>query len=169
MEVMLDLETMGNGSRAAIIAIGAVAFDHTGVKDRFYRQVNLQSSMAAGMECDASTVMWWMQQSEQARAAFKDDEKAKPLAEALIDFMGFCIANDVAGMWGNGAAFDNAILSSAYRLCGVEQPWKFWNDKCYRTIKGLYPDIRIVRKGTHHNALDDALSQAEHLIAMNAL
>ena len=168
MEVMLDLETMGNGSRAAIIAIGAVAFDQTGVHDHFYSTVDLESSMRAGMECDASTIMWWMQQSEQARAAFKNPTN-ETLERALSAFYEFCQRNDAAGMWGNGAAFDNAILSSAYRLCGVEQPWKFWNDKCYRTIKGLYPDIRLVRKGTHHNALDDAISQAEHLIAMNVL
>lgn len=166
MDIMLDLETMGNGSRAAIIAIGAVAFDHTGVKDHFYAQVNLQSSMAVGMECDASTVMWWMQQSEQARAAFKDNEKAGSLQHELAAFSDFCRKHNVASMWGNGAAFDNAILSSAYRLCGLEQPWKFWNDRCYRTIKAFYPGVQLVRKGTHHNALDDAASQADHLVRM---
>lgn len=166
MDIMLDLETMGNGSRAAIIAIGAVAFDHTGVKDSFYAQVNLESSMRVGMECDASTVMWWMQQSEQAREAFKDNDKAVALCQALVAFSEFCQRNNVTGMWGNGAAFDNAILSSAYRLCRMPQPWKFWNDKCYRTIKSFYPGVQLVRKGTHHNALDDARSQAEHLVSM---
>lgn len=165
MDIMLDLETMGNGSRAAIIAIGAVAFDHTGVKDCFYATVDLESSMRVGMECDASTIMWWMQQSEQARGAFKNATN-ETIEQALTAFSEFCQRNDVAGMWGNGAAFDNAILSSAYRLCRMQQPWKFWNDKCYRTIKAFYPGVQLVRKGTHHNALDDARSQAEHLVSM---
>ena len=32
------------------------------------------------------------------------------------------------------------------------------------TIKNLSPDIRIETSGTRHNALDDAVSQAHHLI-----
>jgi exodeoxyribonuclease VIII len=46
------------------------------------------------------------------------------------------------------------------------QPWRHWNDRCYRTVKSLYPDVKLERVGTHHNAVDDAESQARHLIAM---
>ena len=49
MHVMLDLETMGNGANAAIIAIGAVSFNENGVADRFYKQVALQSSVSIGL------------------------------------------------------------------------------------------------------------------------
>ena len=66
-------------------------------------------------------------------------------------------------VWGNGATFDNVILSNAYKAAGMEQPWKFWDDRCYRTVKGLLPDIKIERLGTHHNAVYDAMSQARHL------
>lgn len=69
--IMLDLETMGNGSQAAIIAIGAVAFDLSGIKDRFYTQVSLESSVRAGLIADPSTIMWWMQKSDEARAALE--------------------------------------------------------------------------------------------------
>ena len=69
-------------------------------------------------------------------------------------------------MWGNGATFDNVILANAYRGAGLPVPWKFWNDKCYRTIKGFFPQIKLQRIGTHHNAQDDAESQAWHLINM---
>ena len=164
MEIMLDLETMGNGSNSAIIAIGAVAFDIDGVADKFYRQVNLQSSVDAGMEIDASTVLWWLKQSGAARSAFKDNENALNIVNALIEFSIFCKYVNVFGVWGNGAAFDNALLSNAYRKVGMNQPWKFWNDRCYRTIRNIYPCVEFVRFGTHHNALDDAESQALHLI-----
>lgn len=162
---MLDLETMGNGNRAAIIAIGAVIFDAQNVEqDGFYAQVSLDSSVGSGLEMDTSTVLWWLQQSDEARAAFKDNQKAKQLVIALEEF-GFWLSKfgDVQ-MWGNGAAFDNTILSAAYRKCGIEQPWKFWNDRCYRTMKALFPDVQCARFGTHHNALDDARTQAWHLI-----
>ena len=162
---MLDLETMGNGNRAAIIAIGAVIFDESGVKDEgFYAQVSLDSSVAHGLEMDTSTVLWWLGQSDEARAAFKGNEAAWPLGQTLYEFKNWLEGFHNVQMWGNGAAFDNTILSAAYRKCDMEQPWKFWNDRCYRTMKSLFPDVKCERFGTHHNALDDARTQAWHLI-----
>jgi len=35
-----------------------------------------------------------------------------------------------------------------------------------RTIKAQHPDVPLTHVGTHHNAVDDAESQARHLIAM---
>lgn len=162
---MLDLETMGNGNRAAIIAIGAVIFDESGVKDEgFYAQVSLGSSVRQGLEMDTSTVLWWLQQSDAARVAFKGNETAWSLSQTLCEFKNWLDKFGDVQMWGNGAAFDNTILSAAYRKCDMEQPWKFWNDRCYRTMKSLFPDVKCERFGTHHNALDDARTQAWHLI-----
>jgi inhibitor of KinA sporulation pathway (predicted exonuclease) len=31
-------------------------------------------------------------------------------------------------------------------------------------VKNLHPEITMNRTGTHHNALDDARNQAQHLI-----
>lgn len=69
-------------------------------------------------------------------------------------------------VWGNGADFDNVILGSAYRRLGKSIPWAFYNSRCYRTVKSLQPGCRIERAGTHHNALDDAKSQALHLMRL---
>lgn len=159
--VMVDLETLGNGPQAAIIAIGAVKFDETGLGEEFYAVVDAQSCVDAGLKMDVSTIMWWMQQSDEARAAFK--RQGEHLANALLRFSKFVGPDNK--LWGNGAAFDNTILGSAYRAVGVEQPWKFGNDRCYRTVKAMYPDKPIPRSGVHHNALDDAKSQALHLIS----
>lgn len=158
--IMLDLETMGNGNNAAIIAIGAVKFDAKGINERWYEVVSLQSSINVGLEVDSSTIMWWMKQSDDARAQF--EKEGMELRNALIDFSQF-VGNDPI-MWGNGAAFDNAILSNAYRKSRLDQPWSFRNDRCYRTIKNLYPNIEIDDIGIQHCAVDDAEYQALHLI-----
>ena len=164
---MLDLETMGNGPDAAIVAIGAVEFDiQTRTMDRqFYAVVSLESAVAAGGIMDPATVIWWLQQSDDARKLFK--EKGQTISAALTDFAAWLAQTgqvDDLKIWGNGAAFDNVILSSAYRRSGIPLPWQFRNDRCYRTIKGLYKHVKMQRQGTHHNALDDAISQAQHLI-----
>jgi hypothetical protein len=44
--------------------------------------------------------------------------------------------------------------------------WRSYNSRCYRTVKQQFPDITIVRSGTHHNALDDARAQAAHMVGI---
>ncbi len=68
--IMLDLETMGNTPTSAIIAIGAVRFDKK-IKGKFYGVIDLESCLEDGLTVDASTIMWWMQQSDAARKAFE--------------------------------------------------------------------------------------------------
>ncbi|MFM9673750.1 3'-5' exonuclease, partial [Streptomyces galilaeus] len=67
--VMLDLETMGQGNNAAIVAIGAVFFEPTTgeIGDTFYRKIDLESAAQYG-EIDPNTVLWWLKQSDAARA-----------------------------------------------------------------------------------------------------
>lgn len=160
--IMLDLETLGNGTNAVIIAIGAVQFDHTGLGQTFYTTVDPQSCVDLGMKMDVSTVMWWMKQSDAARKAF--DQAGTPILGALHNFADYVkdCAGGSAEVWGNGATFDNVILGNAYALASLPKPWPYWGDRCHRTLKNLYPHITFDKVGTAHNALDDAVSQALH-------
>lgn len=161
--IMLDLETLGKGSNSVIIAIGAVLFNpQGGTTHDFYCTIDPEDAVREGLQMDASTVMWWLQQSDTARSAFKNP--GIPLKAALQSFREWYSYG--APVWGNGAAFDNVILANAYKAIGEKQPWDFSNDRCYRTVKGMYPQIKLNRVGTYHNALDDAKSQAEHLQAI---
>jgi len=176
--IMLDLETMGNTKQAAIIAIGAVRFDESGLGDSFYRKVSLQSSVDAGMKMDASTVLWWLKQEDAARLPMAEehdsvnDKESEPLKIVLYKLATWMHASrsatDEPVIWGNGSDFDNAILSEAYTLCGNEAPWAFWNNRCYRTMKSLFPYVKKPDpdsvEGVKHNALYDAKFQALHLI-----
>lgn len=166
LDVMLDLETMGAGPTAAIIAVGAVQFDPAAgtLGDEFYAVVDLQSSVAAGLHIDPSTVLWWLRQSDEARAAVT--EPGSPLADVLRDFAGWLPAG--ARVWGNGAGFDNVVLASAYRAVGMRTPWSYRDDRCYRTLRALNPDVEYARSGTAHNALHDARSQARHALELLA-
>ena len=169
VEIMLDLETMGQGPRAAITQIGAVVFntDTQSIVGRFQRNVDLASSVACGGEMDASTVLWWLRQSDEAREAYK--EVACHIRNALQDVREFLAPYEPAEreglpVWGNGASFDNVILRGAYERIEMPLPWHFWQDRCYRTIKALRKDVPFERVGVHHRAVDDAESQALHLM-----
>lgn len=167
--VMVDLETLGNGSNSVIVSIGAVEFGPEGLGREFYTLVNPESCVKAGLQMDASTVMWWMTQSEEARSALGDKD-AKPLARALLEFFDWYPPS--AAFWGNGATFDNVILSNAYRVCNLSKPWTYSADRCYRTLRALRPDIKGVALPGEvaHNAITDAKYQARHAVnILNAL
>lgn len=162
--VMLDLETMGDGNDAAIVSIGAVKFDANNILDGFHTGVDLASSMQMGLRTSPGTIMWWLHPD---RAAARNNllvlEKLD-LPSALQGFSQWF--GDEGPVWGNGATFDNVILRSSYAACGMTYPTRFWHDKCYRTLKGLAPEIELVGEGVHHDAYDDALSQAKHAQAL---
>lgn len=165
--IMLDLETMGTASDAAIIAIGAVKFNPrgNGVLDAFYTRVDLASSISAGLTVTGSTVDWWMHGDRDHARERLLANPAMPLWEALAGFNDWY--EDDKGdipipVWGNGAMFDNAIMRAAYEKLKMQCPWGFRDDRCYRTMKSLTA-IMPPSDGVAHFALDDARMQAQHL------
>lgn len=166
---MLDLETMGNCPNAAICTIGAVEFDldNHQIGEKFYCPVNLASAVEQGGVIDTATILWWLKQSEEARSSITG--RGNDMTTALFLFTSWLDSRgerkDIK-IWGNGAGFDNVILASAYRRLHLPIPWDYWNNRCYRTIKAFRPEVTMERIGTHHNAVDDAESQARHLLAI---
>lgn len=166
-DVMIDIETLSTRPDAAIVSIGAVAFDMRKlvVGDRFYRNVDLRSSAAAGGHIDPDTVLWWMRQSDTARSALQRNRSTLPDAlDALTDFLASCAPLAAIRPWGNGVDFDMVILASAYRATGRETPWKYWNQRDARTLFAMYPSVeKEAMRATAHNALDDAEAQVRHI------
>ena len=174
IEFMVDLETMGNGNKAAITAIGVVAMDMDNLTlepaqdGEFYMPVSLASSMEAGLECDASTILWWLGQSDEARKEMAG--RTASLYTALIE-LNYWMAKLVPTkkervVWGNGASFDNVILANAYKALHTDVPWCFWGDRCFRTMKNLGLGLEPPFTGEKHNALADARHQAEWLMSI---
>ena len=160
--VMLDIETFGTRPGCVIVSIGAVRINGTEVTDdRFEVNVDPGSCVRHGLEMDPSTVNWWLTQDREAVRRFQDDPQSLPDAlDRFAEWIG-----KVDEVWGNGSDFDNAILCAAYEMLGSRAPWPTFGNRCYRTVKSLCPEIRIQRTGTYHSALDDAVSQANHLVA----
>ena len=166
--IMLDLETLGIKSDSVILSIGAVSFDENAVIDEFYTTINMQSCLDYGLKIYPHTLQWWMKQSDEAKRGLFDSTTSLP--DALMDFSKWVLKTaEETRMWGNGEDFDNVLLKHAYLSAGFSPsciPWNFRNNMSYRTLKNLLPNIRINRVGEHHNALDDAKSQALHAIKL---
>ena len=169
--IMLDLETLSLQPNATILSIGAVVMDlETGVLgDEFYCTVDPRSCQQWGLHVCADTAIWWMKQSEEVRKAVYEGE-ALTLQAALARF-GMWAAPSMEEeevknlrLWGNGAAADNVWLLQAYQATHILPPWKFWTDRCYRTLKAAFRDVPYVEPTIKHHALEDAKAQDQHLI-----
>lgn len=171
-QFMIDLETLGKRPGCKILSIGAVEFSANGLGDRFYTSVTTEDQL--GLDEDPETLAWWNRQSPEARRVLTEPKTA--FVDGLEQFAGW--VKRLGGPrsvypWGNGADFDNAILHVAFDVSGVKCPWEFWNSRCYRTLKNLPGAPKFQkdkRAGVHHNALDDAVTQAQHAVEVfNAL
>lgn len=172
-DIMIDIETMGSSPNAAVASIGAVAFDWLGddlptpdEAEYFFVRVDLGNCQRLGMEFDAATIYWWLQQEEEARKALVEGTPVG-LQKALRNLNTY-IEEQTAGLtklervWSHGATFDLVILGQAYRRAGVKQPWSFRQARDTRTLYNLYyiPDQERPEDTNKHHPLWDAWRQA---------
>ncbi|MEG5567412.1 3'-5' exonuclease [Enterobacter bugandensis] len=176
--LMVDIEAFGKKADSPVVSIGAVFFDpstgNTG--SEFYKVISLESSMASGGVPDASTIIFWLKASPEARSELVMDD-AIPLDDALLQLNEFIGENAVNGpdsvqVWGNGATYDNVLLEASYDRTGIPCPWKFWNNRDVRTIVelgkavGCKPRYEIPFEGEPHKAISDAHHQIKYVSAI---
>ena len=176
--LMVDLETMGKKPGAPIVSVGAVFFDPasgmTGAEN--YQVINLESSMSFGARPDASTILWWLKQSPEARSAIVVDDTVG-LVEALEQLLDFIAENAANGsknvqLWGNGSSFDCSLLEAAFELADTPFPIPHWNYRDVRTVVelgkavGLNARYDILFEGEQHNALAEARHQVKYVSAI---
>lgn len=66
-------------------------------------------------------------------------------------------------VWGNSPSFDCAILVEFVGRYAGAVPWKFTQERDFRTARALNPAAPYERPADAHSALADALAQAAHL------
>jgi exodeoxyribonuclease VIII len=158
--VMWDIETLDTRASAVVLSIGAVTFNPNGAgyDEQFYTVLDLASQTAHGRTVSVDTLDWWNKQHNDARIVFT--QPRAPVVEEL-QRLGEFLAG-AAGVWGNGADFDNVIIGSLYESFGIRRPWSYGKNRCFRTINSALVSAEYQkpeREGTHHNALDDAIHQ----------
>mgnify|MGYP002351095440 FL=1 len=171
--LMLDFETLGQRPTSAVLSLGAVIFTQKELLKTAEWFFNPDEQLKRGRTIDYSTIQWWMTQKDEARAIFKSEARAITTLDAFgVEFVKFLESRKV-NPWGCGADFDLPIFDDIWRRsirhasATPPEVWKFWDVRCYRTLKALTGcDKLAVRKGVHHSALDDAIHQAECVIAL---
>jgi hypothetical protein len=110
--------------------------------------------------------MWWLGQSDAARNAIRfGGYKLCDALQDLSDYIERHCGSDNVRPWMRGPSFDGSLIGTAYRAAHMEQPWRFWNERCHRTLTARNPSVEAPEMtGELHNALDDAKQQARWLI-----
>lgn len=168
-DLMIDEETAGLPPTGALLSIGACFFDieKREIGPTFLRTVNLATAVRDGGTIDASTFIWWLGQSQAARDGVRfSGSDIRTVLQEFADFVDEHSRTQDVRPWGNSSTFDLTILGGAYRRAGMKTPWYFTNERCFRTVRNLYSSVVYdpSEKGDGaHNALADAVFQAEHL------
>lgn len=178
VNIMIDIETMSTASNATILTIGAIPFlsDGTIPVDPdmyFYERVQLESYDSFKnneFDFDFSTLIWWLKQdSEPLKDAFLENPRF-PIKVVMQDLANYLMIiknlfkKDIVNVWSHGKDFDVVILQNAFKVCGIECPWKFWDTRDTRTIYSLTNvDLRNISIDGYksHNAIGDCLKQIE--------
>lgn len=170
-DLMVDIETLSTEPNAVILSIGAVKFNPHVLNteeelnaEKFYINIDRDDSAKYNLHVCEQTIAWWAGQSTSAQAALLKDQK--PLREAIETFTAWIgEVPRVAKCWAKDPDFDVVILRKSYAaIKNGTFPVPYFLSRSVRTITDLaYPnehDAPNIRVGTHHNAVDDCISQA---------
>lgn len=159
-KLMIDCETLDVGERPALLSIGAVVFNDQQILHYFDAGISTEST--TDFDVSQDTLDWWAEQNETARQqAFSGTENIK---DALIRLVNFYTQHECTEIWSKGSLADIRWINNALDYFGIERPWKYYKEFCFRTLLKSVPKFDMPFLGVQHNALDDAIHQAKQFI-----
>lgn len=165
---MLDIESLGTAPGSAILSISAVKFaDDGSLGKEFDVSIYLDSCIEAGLKIDASTIIWWMRQSSEARDILTDDRVRCDIRIALEGFSNWYHKNMKEGnkIFAKDPDFDCSLLEEAYRKLRLHCPFNYRSKIAVRTLSALRPEFEKNEEftGTKHNGIDDCKHQIKYV------
>ena len=156
IDITFDLETCAVCPTAAVMSVGAVAWNrHVVGTPLFYEResmryptfsahVDLRGMFIDGFTFDAATAQWWKERSNEAKDAVLDDDNecmpCSPIQEVVKDFFRWidyvkkaCNETEV-NLWCQGTDFDMAILRNICHKYQIEIPVSHKNFRDHRTF-----------------------------------
>ena len=152
IDITFDLETCALCPTAAVMSIGAVAWDRDQVDTPFYeegsmnnadylylRHIDLRSQFVNGFTFDQDTANWWASRSKEAKLAVTapDIQPCDSVKNVVVDFFQWIkeIANgDEICLWSQGSDFDIAILRNICQKFQIDIPISYKNFRDHRTF-----------------------------------
>ena len=183
--VMIDTETLGRTPGSVIRSVAAVEFDpETGETGRQkVWKIDLTDSIRYGFKVEASTLKWWLVQSEEARRDFVNGPETllQDFMEDFVDFLALVNDGDDFTLWCLQLDFDVALLRSYYswynlNVHGCDErvlPWNFRKVRDVRPYMDALSAAELLppKVADRHTPMGDCLAQVNyvHLAIENKL
>lgn len=160
IRAMIDIEALAGPPWAVILEIGLVRND-----GEEPLQVVLDIKDQERRKIDCSTLSWWHGQPDAWAAVMRRQALGMPLRSGLLTLAR--ALNGVDEVWANSPSYDLVILACAMRQCHLTPPWRFFQERDFRTARALSPGVDYTPPADAHSALADAQAQADHLNKLN--
>lgn len=151
---MIDIETLSVRVDAAVMSIGMVEFDLTGIKRELYCELSLDAQPSRVI--DQRTLQWWLSLGKKFPLGSASPEQAKSGIEEF-----FREGGPNPKVWAKGINFDIVILES---LFSNPKPYPLWRYSDVRDARTVFKLCDYKFKEPKHHALHDAYDQALALI-----
>lgn len=166
--VFIDLETLGRGPDALIISCGIAVLEGENITaTELFPSIGQQ--LAKGRKIEYETVKWWITEQPPSYPFVYPDGKRLMLG-------GFCgkildLAKGADWICSNSPTFDLAIIRHLFSSCAFSEPWPFWKEEDFRTVKNWnraeYEKFKAIfyaeTEGNTHHAPHSALFDVEFM------
>jgi hypothetical protein len=163
-DVMLDIESFGNGRNACMVQIGAIYFDRlTGDNGKKIKiNFDAREMQRMGADLDADTVYWWLLQNPEAQRSVCDNPRSD-IRAALLELDQFL--KHAQMIWSH-ASFDFPIVQETFKRAALKPTFPFRASRDIRTLLDLAgTDYKAIkREGVHHDALGDCEHQIKYCV-----
>jgi exodeoxyribonuclease VIII len=182
-QIMLDIETLGKSPGAVILSVGAAVMDmqELAIVDKAYWVLDIEMQEGS-RSVDAGTVVWWMQQDDEARRAFRNIVPKTDCSDFVRELYDLFGKHNTKTPWANGTNFDLPILQNFIQDYDKDRgnhrgkthdsyafPWGYRHQdmRSLATVMAEvkpYDTFKASREMVAHNALADAECQAEYVL-----
>lgn len=174
IDLMLDVETLGNIPGCVVTQVTIVPFHLKGTPlgeevKVFDQRLHIGNQMADGLEVNAETLNWWMQQDADVRRyVMAGDLGSEDFCFALTNYVGEIeISHKEYRIWSTSAKVDFGCIPFLFRLNEIPYCINHRSERCARTfiemVKTQHPQMKLPKGLTTHNALDDCRRQIADL------
>jgi hypothetical protein len=156
LQIMIDIETLGVTPGSAILEIAAATFTFEDAEgwEWFNVEIDLLSSLAAGLTADAGTAAFHL------KNGFAGHLRGQALGRAMIALTAWMNerAATLDRVWAWGMDFERKMIEGACRALKMDFPWKYSRSADARTVWNIaFPGKpHAPRK---HRAKDDVIDQ----------
>lgn len=142
---MFDIESLDTGPRSVVSQIAysiARADDPETIVDQRLVYLPIQPQVVLKRTISASTILFWMKQSDEARARFAENtgEEFEELPALLRHIMrGYAntVLDKETEVWARGPQFDIVNIESLAQDCAVDVPWGYSKVRDLRTLMAM--------------------------------